>query len=142
MDAQRLAGVERVLMQNDQPLGPREWEWRQQDGVHEREDRRVGTDADGERQNRDRCEPGTLAQRAQRVGHVLTNAVDRGETSRVSAFLLPQRDRAQLAKRLISRVRRRHAVRHVVIDLVLQMVLELLIELALYSAPLNEGADS
>ena len=42
----------------------------QQDGIDDREDRRVGADADGERGQRDRGEPRIPPHRAQRVAHI------------------------------------------------------------------------
>src|SRR5439155_3279326 len=48
MDVQGLGRIKRVLVENNQPV--RAWirQWSKQDGVHEREDRCICTNADGE----------------------------------------------------------------------------------------------
>src|SRR3954463_3352869 len=129
-----------MLMKHHEPLGIGIRQWREQDGVHEGKDRRVRADADGERQHGNGREPRALAKRAERVGHVLPDAVDKLDAARVAALLLAERDRTHLDSRPLARVRERHAGRDVVLDQLLEMVLHLLIELALNAGPPHDRA--
>src|SRR5206468_12024362 len=134
MDVQGLGRIKRVLVENNQPV--RAWirQWSKQDGVHEREDRGICANADGEREYRDGAEPRTLSKRAERIRHILAKAVDQREAARVSTLFFPLSDRAHLPKGVGASVRWRHARSDVVINEVLEMVLELLVELPFYLA--------
>ena len=77
MHAQRLGGIEGVLVEDHDPVRISIWQRREQDRVHEREDRRVGADADRQRQDRHGAEPRALPKRPQRVDQVLAQAVER-----------------------------------------------------------------
>ena len=58
--------IQAGLLQVDQPIWGLQAERTQEDAVDHAEDRRIGTDAERQRQRRDQCETGAPAQTAQR----------------------------------------------------------------------------
>jgi hypothetical protein len=70
-----------------------------QDGVHEGEDRRVGANTKGEREDRDHAEPWGRSEGAQGVRHILADAVHEREGTRLSTFFPPLINAAHLTNR-------------------------------------------
>src|SRR5262249_23945630 len=90
--------------------------------------KRQGEDGDG-------GEPWSPAERAQRVGQVLADAVGEREAARVAALFLAHFDGAHVAKCGEPRRVGRQPSGDVLLDEALEMVLELLAELVLDPAP-------
>ena len=128
MDAQRLGGIERVLVKNDDSIRAWIWQGSKQNGIHDGEDGGVCANADRERGRRDDAEGGSPPKRAECVSGVLTKAVDQCEPARIAALFLPLIDRTHLPKRCVSSIGGRHAASDMVFNEMLQMVLELFVE--------------
>jgi hypothetical protein len=131
MHGERFTACPLMLVKNDEPVRARIWQRPQEHRVHEREDRRRGADADGERKDGHGREPWTPAQGPHRVGQVLLKALDGGATAGIATFVLTRFDGAHVPKRPCARVRGRHTRRDVVVDRSLRVVLKLLGELLL-----------
>jgi hypothetical protein len=108
----RLGGLEGAFLQHYDPFRIWIWQWLEQNPIHEAENGRVCTNADGEREDRDRREPGRFAKRPDRV-----------------------LDSAHFPKRLVAGVFSRHAIGDVVINKMFQMKPKFLVKLALYATP-------
>lgn len=70
-----------------------------QDGIHQREDRRVGPDAQRERQRDRRGEAGRLSKHAERVAHVLDDRFEEPHAPRVTGLFLHLLDSAHRQSR-------------------------------------------
>ena len=107
----------RGVADGDELLGMRDVERPQQYGVDEREDRRIGADAEGQRQHDDERETEIAAQRARGVREVLNELLGIVAASHGAFSLLVESDTivangldiAELSQRLAPRRVRRHA---------------------------------
>ena len=138
------SAAERLLAQDDQPVGPWIRQRPEEDGIDEGEDRGVCADAEGERQDRDRAETRALPQGAQREPDILANAVEKREAARVPALLFPRLDRPHLAPGGVAGAGGSHAGGDVFVLEALQVIAQLRVELLLCAAAAaaaNEDAD-
>src|SRR5262249_1435925 len=141
VNAQRLAGIELVLLKNNQPIGLRVGKGPEQDRVHEGENGGVCSNAYGQRENRDGTEPRALTNRAERVLHILANAVEKLKPPGLSALLFTLIDAAHFAKRSVASFLRRQTRCGVLLRQPLQMIKELFVQLAIQLAALEQRAE-
>ncbi len=99
----------------------------QHDRFEQAEDRGVRADAERERQDDDRGEPGIAPERAQRVAHVLVDLFQSRPRPHRARRFFRQRDVAERDQRLPARFVRRHAA----IDVVLHFALEVIADVRL-----------
>ncbi len=95
----------------DELLGMGHRQHAQHQRVYQREDRRVGADAQRQRQHRRRRESRVAQQAAQRVSGVLHRRFEPRDSAAVAIFLLGLRHAAELPPRRQLRLGRRHAAR-------------------------------
>ncbi len=105
----------------------------QEHSVDHRENRRIGTDAEGQGENRERRKPGRPAQAAKRVADVLPRGFDTRQDVGFVHPLFGQRPVAQPHSGIVPGRFRRHSRIQVVagarIDVKLQLLIELAVEL-------------
>ena len=123
------------LAEHHELIGIAERQRRQQHGAHEREERRVRADPEGQRERGDDAEPGIPEECTSGISHVARDIVEPAEAERVAAAILDQRHGAQRAKRGRPRIRRIHPGGHVLGRLFLNMKPQLGIELPLDPPP-------
>ncbi len=109
--------------------------------IQELEDRRVGADAERQRQNRDERERGIQTQQAQAMAHVLHDCFERGDGVHAIDLLADARRVAELAPRGEPRLVGRHAAGDVVVGFNGEMRLELTGALIVPAAAAEEAAD-
>src|SRR5262249_35666490 len=109
--------------------------------VHEGENGGVCSNAYGQRENRDGTEPRALTNRAERVLHILANAVEKLKTPGLSALLFTLIDAAHFAKRSVASFLRRQTRCGVLPRQPLQMIKELFVQLGIQLAALEQRAE-
>ena len=111
------------------------------DRVHDAEDRTVGADADGQRQDRRRGKRRRAAKLADGVAHVAGEIVGRAPPPDIPAHLANERHASERAPGGGDRGRTGHSLRHQRIDLLLEVKLDLVGEVAVHAAAREEIAD-
>ena len=104
----------------------------EQDGVHRAEDRRRGSDAQGQRKCRDRCEARRAQHAARAVAQVLNQRFNEAHTARLAAFLFDALDPAKLQPRPPHCFMAHHAAAHQILCIRLHVESQLRIHLALH----------
>ena len=100
----------------------------QHHGVDQAEDRRVGADAEGEREDGDQREAGAPAQHARRVAQIGDQRLEPDEDVGVAHPLLLQRSVAEAAPRLAQGLRPAQAARHQLVGALGEMERHLAVE--------------
>ena len=126
---QRPPQIRIALPDSDQPVCARVRERAQHDGVHDREDRGVGANAERQGEDRHCREPGVARQAAAGVGDILPQLVDEAEAKRVPAAILDVGDAAERADRRRTRIVGGEACGEVLLDLSIEVELQLGVEL-------------
>ena len=93
----------------------------------------------GEREDGDECEPGRLAQRAQRVADVLPKAFERRERPHVARLLLQVRHVAEPASRFVARGVGAQPVRPVIRLAHREMKRQLVVQIAIEPSTADDG---
>src|ERR1700730_7251079 len=89
--------------------------------VEKGEDGRVGSNADGEREDRDGCEAGGSAQRAQPVVNIHQHVFNGWKPPDLTGLLLDERHVPELAARAGTRLLPGHAFRNTLLDLLVKV---------------------
>ena len=110
----------------------------QDQAVEEREDRRVGADAQGQRQRGDEGEDGALAEHACAVAQVLAEVLEEAGAARVPAGLLHLLEPPQLELRATAGFGLAQTVANVICGLAFEVIPKLGVELDLEATPAQE----
>jgi hypothetical protein len=112
----------------------------QQDGIDQAEYRNICSDSQRQRENCNCGEDRVLAQRAQRVPHILESGFQQMQSAFVSALLLDLRDASDPAQRRFTRCDSRHAGGQVLSDLLIEMELKLALEFVFNASVAEKSA--
>jgi len=130
----------RVPVQNDEGLGIRDGERAQQDGVHEAVDRRVGPDAEPERQDDQHREQPVGGHRPQRVAHVLAELLQDRPSPGGAGVFAHEREVAQRTPCRPPRLVVGQALGAALVRFLIEVELQLLAQLGFLVAPADEPA--
>ena len=112
------------------------------DGVGELEDGGVRTNAERQREDRDRAESPRPAQRPYCVAHVLPHAFDAGFPPDIARIVFDRRDAAHLDVRGPRGGIPGHAGAHPVVNRSLEVRAQLVVQLALDPLPAEQGVEA
>ena len=135
---ERTVGERRLVeIEVDDLLRPLDGRVAEDDGVDEAEDRRVGSDAERERQNGHRRERRPPGERPRAVAHVAAE-VGGAEAAHVATQFLDHLHASQARERRAARLLRRHAPADVLLDVQRHVRLQLRIELPFEMLPAEQ----